>query len=114
MFTGAREPRSPTQGGDDCPPPSAVTLPHNASQVFHGFVPRAEIFTPRLNALDDGRDRLAEADAHRGQPVAAVAPLELVQQRRGDARPCRAERMAERDAPAVRVHVLGALLEPCV
>src|SRR5439155_12108275 len=60
-----------------------------------------------LQALDDAGDRLAEADAHAGDAVAGVAPLELGDERRGDAGAGRAERMPERDAAPVRVHVAG-------
>ena len=55
-----------------------------------------------LDPLDDCGDRLAEADAHAGDPVARLAAFELVQQRRGDTGARRAERVAERDAAAVR------------
>src|SRR5262249_6616937 len=68
----------------------------------------------RSEALDDARDRLAEADAHARDAVALVPPLELVQQRRSHARAGRAEGMAERDAAAVRVDVGAAFLEPRV
>src|SRR6266480_1069863 len=69
-----------------------------------------------LQPLDDAGDRLAEADAHRGDAVTRLASLELGDERRGDARTGRAERMPERDAAAVRVHVAGlpALAELCV
>src|SRR6266511_6141668 len=58
-----------------------------------------------LDLLDHGRDRLALADAHGGDPVALAAPVELGEQRGRDARARRAKRVAERDASAVRVHV---------
>ena len=67
-----------------------------------------------LDALDDGRDRLTEADAHRRDAVALVPPLELSQQRLGHARAGRSERMAERDPAAVRVDVPAAIAQPGV
>src|SRR3954453_22336170 len=69
-----------------------------------------------LQPLDNGGDRLAEADAHRRQPVTRVAPLELRDKRGRDPRPGGPERVAERNAAAVRIHVSGvvALLQPRV
>src|SRR5262249_54799856 len=64
-----------------------------------------------LEALDHGGDRLAEADAHRRDAVPRAAPLKLAQERRSHPGAGRAERMAERDAAAVRVDVGRALVE---
>src|SRR5213592_4568295 len=64
--------------------------------------------------LDHGRDRLAEADAHRRDAEASLAPLELVQEGRSHPRPGCPERMAQRDAAAVRIDVRPALPEPRV
>jgi hypothetical protein len=47
------------------------------------------------HALDHAGDRLALADAHRRDPVACLAPVELGQQRGGDAGAGRPEWMAE-------------------
>src|SRR5262245_17874968 len=63
-------------------------------------------------SLEDACDGLALADAHRRDPVARGAAIELVQQRRGDARTGRPEGMAERDSATVRVDV--AQLPPLV
>src|SRR5215208_197844 len=60
--------------------------------------------------FDDACDGLAEADAHAGDAVARVPPLELVQQRRCHAGARRAERVTERDAAAVRIDVVPAVL----
>src|SRR5579862_302947 len=57
----------------------------------------------RSQPLDDGDVRLSAALAHGLQTVACAAPLELVQQRRHEARAGRAERVAEGDAAAVHV-----------
>ena len=67
-----------------------------------------------LESLENACDRLTLTDAHRRDAVARLAPVELVQQRRSDACAGRAERMAERDATPVRVHVARdpALVEP--
>src|SRR3989441_6094942 len=54
--------------------------------------------------LDDGRDPLAEADAHRLEPVATAAPLKLVEQGRHELCAGAAEWVAERDRAAVDVH----------
>src|SRR5689334_485340 len=62
-----------------------------------------------LEPLDHAGDRLAEADAHRGDAVAGVAALQLGDERRGDAGAGRAERVTQGDAPAVRVHVAGVV-----
>src|SRR6185437_8288281 len=56
-----------------------------------------------LQALDDGGDALADADAHRRQAVAPAAPLQLVEQRRHQPRAGAAEWMAERDGAAIDV-----------
>ena len=65
------------------------------------------------SALDHSCDRHPEADAHRRDPVASVAALELVDKRRRDPRAGRAKRMPERDAAAVRVDVVHPLVESC-
>src|SRR5207302_8536335 len=57
-------------------------------------------------AIDDGRCAETTAAAHRLQPIAGVTPLQLVQQRGHQARPGRAERVAEGDRAAVDVHPL--------
>src|SRR5690349_10823101 len=68
------------------------------------------------NPFNDRRGRLPEADAHRDQAVPPLAPLELVHDRRDQARARSAERMPERDRAAVDVELalIGAgFLEPC-
>src|SRR3990172_2863298 len=60
------------------------------------------LFSPQ--ALDDGRDALAAADAHRLQAELDLPPLHLVEQRRHDPGAGRPDRMADRDAGAVDVH----------
>src|SRR5439155_18842969 len=56
-----------------------------------------------VDALDDRRDTLAAADAERGEAVFAAALAQLVREREQKARPRRAERVPERDRPAVHV-----------
>src|SRR6185437_14941999 len=56
------------------------------------------------DALDDERNALPDADAHRAQRVAAPRALELVHRRRDEPRAARAERMAERDRATVGIH----------
>src|SRR5208337_5168567 len=63
------------------------------------------------DALERERGALTDADAHRGEPGASAATLELERGGAGDAGPRHAERMAERDRPAVRIDVLGVVLE---
>ena len=58
------------------------------------------------DALDDGGDAHAAADAERGQAVALVAALELVDQGAEDHRAGRAERVAHGDRAAVDVDLL--------
>src|SRR5205823_4365971 len=65
----------------------------------------------RSEPFDHAGDRHAEADAHRRDPVARAATLELVHERRGHPGSRRAERMSERDSAAVRIDVLPAILE---
>src|SRR5437870_12854537 len=62
-------------------------------------------------ALEDGRDSLAEADAHGGDPEAAAASSELVEEGCGQARAARSERMPEGHGAAVRVELLGGNAE---
>src|SRR6516162_11357603 len=57
-------------------------------------------------ALEEGRDALAASDAHRLQPIAALAPLQFMQQRGHDADAGGADRVAERDAGAVDIQSL--------
>ena len=63
------------------------------------------------DAFERQRRALADADAHRRKPIAAAAPLELERGGAGDARARHAERMAERDRPAVRIDVVGIVLK---
>ena len=49
-------------------------------------------------------DALADADAHAGQRMASAAALQFQRRRAGDARARHAERMAQRNGAAVRVH----------
>ena len=56
-----------------------------------------------VEALDDGRDALADADAHGGEAEAAAGPAQFVGQHRDQAAAAHAQRMAEGDGPAVDV-----------
>src|SRR4029079_2728136 len=56
-----------------------------------------------LDAFDDPRYPLADADAHRDERVTAAAALQLPGRGQRDARTRGAERMADRDRAAVRV-----------
>src|SRR6185436_19187295 len=58
-----------------------------------------------LDGLEDRSNPLPDADAHRRQPVARITPPHLVKQRRRQPCPGRAERMADRDRPAVHVRL---------
>ena len=60
----------------------------------------------RVQPLEDGGQALATTDAHRLQPVPALAALHLVQQRGQDPAAGGADRVAERDARAVDVDAL--------
>src|SRR5439155_378904 len=53
--------------------------------------------------FEEGREALADPDAHRRDAVAAAAALELAQQGPGDARPRCADRMTDGNRAAVRV-----------
>jgi len=56
-------------------------------------------------AFEERRLALPDADAQRGEAVAPTAPAELVQERHDEARARHSERVAERDRPAVDVHL---------
>src|SRR5271165_5838812 len=60
----------------------------------------------RLQPLDDGDVGLAAALAHRLETVTPPGALQFMQQRGHQARPCTADRMAERDCPAIGVDPL--------
>ena len=68
--------------------------------------PAGRMVTRRGSALDDEGERLAAADAERGEPALRVAVLHRVEQRRQDARAARADGMPERDRAAADVHLL--------
>jgi hypothetical protein len=53
------------------------------------------------------RDAHAAADAQGRKTPFCLAPLQLIQQRHQDARPGGADRVTERDGPAVHVHFFG-------
>src|SRR6202035_2438055 len=57
----------------------------------------AEASEYRSEPLDDGARRQRAAAAHRDQPVGAVGPLELVEDRGDQPAPGGADRVAERD-----------------
>src|SRR3954451_19139370 len=61
--------------------------PDMSGMDMSGNALRQELLEP----LDDAGDRLAEADAHARDPVACLAALELVEQRRCHPRARRAE-----------------------
>src|SRR5688572_30455346 len=63
------------------------------------------------DALEDSRDALTDADAHRCDAVASAAAVHLVHERRGHARARAADGMAERDRAAVDVHAGGVEAE---
>src|SRR5688500_19939058 len=58
-----------------------------------------------LQILEDRSRALSAADAHRDQTVARAAAAHLAEELHGELRAGRAERMAERDRPAVHVHL---------
>jgi hypothetical protein len=58
------------------------------------------------NALQDRRQTLPAADAHRLEPIAHFAPLHLVRERGENAPASCTDRMSERDARAVDVQPL--------
>src|SRR5579864_295457 len=75
--------------------------------LLMGAAPRGR----RLHALDQRGRAEAAAAAHRDEPEAAAAALELVQRRGQQARAGRPERVADRDRAAVDVHVRGVRRE---
>src|SRR3990172_783458 len=58
------------------------------------------------DALEGHRHRAAAAEAERGESVAAVAPAQLIEQRRRDARPGRSDGVAQGDRSPVHVHLV--------
>src|SRR5579859_2010483 len=83
---------------------------HPAAPGRSGWKPGVQTARSRqssgLQSLDDGGDALADADAHRRQPQAGLAPLHLLEQGRQDARPGAAQRMAQGNRAAVDVGAL--------
>src|SRR5260221_7286188 len=59
-----------------------------------------------LEKLEGGSNSHASGDAERGQAEALLPPRHLVKERHHDARPGRADGMAERNRAAVDVHTL--------
>src|SRR5277367_639799 len=70
--------------------------------------------TAELDPLDDRGDALADADAHRDERVFPAGTLQLARRGQRDARSRGAERMTDRDRPAIRVDaaVVERDLEP--
>src|SRR6202043_2513005 len=73
-------------------------------------------FRDRMNKLASHpfqrqRYALADADAHGGEREPAAAPFQAVHGGEREARARHAERMAERDRPAMGVDVLGVVGE---
>src|SRR5258708_36725860 len=63
-------------------------------------------------ALDNGGDPLTHADAHRRQPEAAAAPLQLVHQSRYEAGTGATEWSPKGDAPTINSAPLGTGRSP--
>ena len=76
------------------------------SQLIIRFAPIFSL-TVHDSRSHDRRHAHAAADAEGGQPVAQLAPFQLVHQRAEDHRPGRAQRVAECDRAAVDVDLLG-------
>ena len=83
----------------------ATLLRHASRRVGWPGAPRGGPGT-RSDPLDRHRDRAAAAEAQRRQPVAALPPLQLVDERRHDPRAAGADRVAQRDRAAVDVDLL--------
>src|SRR5260370_39444930 len=66
----------------------------------------------RSDALERQRGALADADAHRGKSITPAAPLQFQRDGAGDAGPGHAERVAERDRPAVWIDVFRVVRQP--
>src|ERR1700761_4807078 len=65
----------------------------------------------QLDALDDECNSLADADAHGAKRVFLAGASELVCRGGDEPRAARAERMADRDRTAVRIHVRGVIFQ---
>src|SRR5438034_10322716 len=70
------------------------------SSCERGLAARTPPADAHLEPLDDSGDSLPEADAHRLEPVARRAPLELAEQRRQEPGARAAERAADADCAA--------------
>src|SRR5580704_9281228 len=75
-----------------------MNLPANRARVS-----RSLAMPPGSYAFEHHRDALTDADAHRAQRKAALAPMEFVHGSRGKPRTAGAEWVAERDRAAVRI-----------
>src|SRR5581483_5825447 len=64
------------------------------------------------DTLHHERDALPYADAHRAQRVAPAGALEVQQRRGREARTGGAQRMAQRDRAAIRIHVRRIVRNP--
>src|SRR5881275_945443 len=79
---------------------SSTAMIAASSIVFVATPPMATILHP----FERQRDSLANADAHGGKRELAAGALKLLGRGQSEARTGHAERMAERDRAAVRVH----------
>src|SRR6185436_3285704 len=105
---GARPPRVPTASMIATGP---VTAKMNATTPLTICSPPRSASAARemgpslfLLPLEDCGDPLPSADAHRDQRVALLRALELVERFHGEDAARGADRMAERDCAAVRIH----------
>src|SRR5882724_3889955 len=67
--------------------------------------------TTSVQLLDRDGYALADADAHGGERALAAALFHAVHRRHGKTRAAHAERMAERNRPAMRVDEIGIVLD---
>src|SRR5262245_5336670 len=71
-----------------------------------------EPIAAQSGSLEEDGEPLADADAERREPTAPARALETPEQREGEADPGRAQRVPERDRPALGVDELRVEPEP--
>src|SRR6185312_16200856 len=82
------------------------TIPMSERREARGEKRESVVVVMSVGSRDAEGNRVAAAEAERGEAAVHVAVLHGIEKRRQHARAARADRMAERDGAAVHIHVV--------
>lgn len=89
-----------------CPPPMSRRFAGVSESGSPQPRSRAQRRTSSIHAFDDHGYSLSPANASRSQPILLLPPPQFIQQRNHQPRARRAQRMSQRNRPAIHIHFL--------